>query len=260
MHWAPIAVIRPRSSSCCCWGSSPPEGSTPSWPPVRPTAAVSTASTSSGRGPQAVPGQLRQLFSQAPERPGPVPSRLVGVGAAAVDFQVGTGRMPLAGPSAPGSLAAGQFNEQQISCQWPRTWPPSPLARPFRTARTRGRSEHAPAATQLFKVNCAMCHNFAGSGGALTRGKYAPSLRNVSGKHIYEAMPTGPAVDAGVQRPDPGPDGPSATSSPTCTRWRRREPAASTWAPSARSGRPGRLAARAGSVIGATVWIGAKAS
>ena len=29
---------------------------------------------------------------------------------------------------------------------------------------------------ELFRVNCAMCHNFAGAGGALTRGKYAPSL------------------------------------------------------------------------------------
>jgi ubiquinol-cytochrome c reductase cytochrome c subunit len=45
---------------------------------------------------------------------------------------------------------------------------------------------------ELFKVNCAMCHNFAGSGGALTRGKYAPSLHDVTGTHIYEAMATGP--------------------------------------------------------------------
>ena len=37
-----------------------------------------------------------------------------------------------------------------------------------------------------------MCHNFAGSGGALTRGKYAPALRDIEGKHIYEAMVTGP--------------------------------------------------------------------
>ncbi len=37
-----------------------------------------------------------------------------------------------------------------------------------------------------------MCHNFAGSGGALTRGKYAPSLYGVDGKYIYEAMLTGP--------------------------------------------------------------------
>jgi ubiquinol-cytochrome c reductase cytochrome c subunit len=45
---------------------------------------------------------------------------------------------------------------------------------------------------ELFRVNCAMCHNFAGSGGALTRGKYAPALRDIEGKHIYEAMATGP--------------------------------------------------------------------
>ena len=37
-----------------------------------------------------------------------------------------------------------------------------------------------------------MCHNFAGAGGALTRGKYAPALDDVTGKHIYEAMVTGP--------------------------------------------------------------------
>ena len=37
-----------------------------------------------------------------------------------------------------------------------------------------------------------MCHNFAGAGGALTKGKEAPSLFNVSERHIYEAMATGP--------------------------------------------------------------------
>jgi ubiquinol-cytochrome c reductase cytochrome c subunit len=37
-----------------------------------------------------------------------------------------------------------------------------------------------------------MCHNAAGAGGALTRGKFAPSLDGVESKHIYEAMETGP--------------------------------------------------------------------
>ena len=32
----------------------------------------------------------------------------------------------------------------------------------------------------------------AAAGGALTRGKYAPSLQGVDEKHIYEAMETGP--------------------------------------------------------------------
>ena len=37
-----------------------------------------------------------------------------------------------------------------------------------------------------------MCHNFAAQGGALTNGKYAPSLMGVAPQHIYEAMITGP--------------------------------------------------------------------
>src|SRR4051794_5746409 len=44
----------------------------------------------------------------------------------------------------------------------------------------------------IFRTNCAMCHNFAGKGGALTRGKYAPNLDGTSPTHIYEAMLTGP--------------------------------------------------------------------
>lgn len=37
-----------------------------------------------------------------------------------------------------------------------------------------------------------MCHNFAGQGGALTQGKYAPTVMGVEAKHIYEVMITGP--------------------------------------------------------------------
>jgi len=45
---------------------------------------------------------------------------------------------------------------------------------------------------ELFRINCAMCHNVAGAGGALTEGKYAPPIMGVSAAHIYEAMLTGP--------------------------------------------------------------------
>jgi ubiquinol-cytochrome c reductase cytochrome c subunit len=45
---------------------------------------------------------------------------------------------------------------------------------------------------ELFRTNCAMCHNVAGAGGALTEGKFAPALSGVSAQHIYEAMVTGP--------------------------------------------------------------------
>jgi ubiquinol-cytochrome c reductase cytochrome c subunit len=50
----------------------------------------------------------------------------------------------------------------------------------------------AALGAELFRINCAMCHNVAGAGGALTEGKYAPGLSGVSGQHIYEAMVTGP--------------------------------------------------------------------
>ncbi len=45
---------------------------------------------------------------------------------------------------------------------------------------------------ELFRTNCAQCHNFAGNGGALTDGKAAPSLADATPKQIYEAMLTGP--------------------------------------------------------------------
>jgi ubiquinol-cytochrome c reductase cytochrome c subunit len=45
---------------------------------------------------------------------------------------------------------------------------------------------------ELFRTNCAQCHNFTGEGGALTHGKFAPNLKDVSPKHVYEAMLTGP--------------------------------------------------------------------
>ena len=45
---------------------------------------------------------------------------------------------------------------------------------------------------ELFRLNCASCHNFAGRGGALSSGKQAPSLANANDKIIYSAMLTGP--------------------------------------------------------------------
>ena len=117
---------------------------------------------------------------------------LAGVGAAAVDFQVGTGRMPLAGPMVQAPSGEVKFTDDQIAAlgAYIASLAPGPevpsdeAVDPLKGDPARG--------GELFRVNCAMCHNFAGSGGALTRGKFAPSLRNVEGKHIYEAMLTGP--------------------------------------------------------------------
>lgn len=117
---------------------------------------------------------------------------LAGVGAAAVDFQVGTGRMPLAGPGVQASASKKiKFTDEQIAslAAYVASLGPGPSIPEEQYTKGDG---NIARGNELFKVNCAMCHNFAGAGGALTRGKYAPSLRNKTGKHIYEAMVSGP--------------------------------------------------------------------
>jgi ubiquinol-cytochrome c reductase cytochrome c subunit len=116
---------------------------------------------------------------------------LVGVGAAAVDFQVGTGRMPMQmnGPQAYKKPA--QFNDEQTHqlAGYVASLGAGPAIPEEGLLDEKG---DAAAGGELFRVNCAMCHNAAAAGGALTRGKFAPALADVSGKHIYEAMVTGP--------------------------------------------------------------------
>lgn len=116
---------------------------------------------------------------------------LVGVGAAAVDFQVGTGRMPMQmnGPQAPKKPT--QFNEEQTHqlAAYVASLGPGPSIPEQNVLDGQG---DAAKGGELFRVNCAMCHNAAAAGGALTRGKFAPALDGVSSKHIYEAMVTGP--------------------------------------------------------------------
>jgi ubiquinol-cytochrome c reductase cytochrome c subunit len=45
---------------------------------------------------------------------------------------------------------------------------------------------------ELFRLNCASCHNFVGEGGALSSGKAAPSLQEATDLELYTAMLTGP--------------------------------------------------------------------
>lgn len=117
---------------------------------------------------------------------------LVGVGAAAVDFQVGTGRMPMQqpGPQAPAKPAAYTEGEVANLAAYVASLGPGP--------NVPEESQYDPAGGEaarggeLFRTNCAQCHNFTGQGGALTDGKTAPNLNDVEPKHIYEAMITGP--------------------------------------------------------------------
>ncbi|HEY9476901.1 MAG TPA: c-type cytochrome [Microbacteriaceae bacterium] len=116
---------------------------------------------------------------------------LYGVGAASVDFQVGTGRMPLAiqGPQAMEKPL--QFTQEQIDAMaaYVASLAPGPDVPDAKYLAGNG---NVAEGAELFRINCAMCHNVAAAGGALTEGKYAPGLADVSAKHVYEAMVTGP--------------------------------------------------------------------
>ena len=117
---------------------------------------------------------------------------LVGVGAAAVDFQVGTGRMPMQA-SGPQAIAKKvQFNEAQIKqlAAYVASLGPGPSVPDSQAVDPAlGDPSHG---MQLFRTNCAMCHGSVVGGGALSQGKYAPSLMKTTPTHIYEAMLVGP--------------------------------------------------------------------
>ena len=115
---------------------------------------------------------------------------LIGVGAAAVDFQVGTGRMPMQ-MSGPQALAKPvQFTEAQTQAL--AAYVASLAPGPSIPSATQLKDGNVANGGELFRINCAMCHNVAGAGGALTEGKFAPELKGVTAAHVYEAMLTGP--------------------------------------------------------------------
>jgi ubiquinol-cytochrome c reductase cytochrome c subunit len=115
------------------------------------------------------------------------------VGAAAVDFQVGTGRMPAA-TSQGAQVPSKKVIYTQAEIDQMAAYIASLGAGPVIPTKNQVSPEGADIAKggELFRTNCAQCHNFTGKGGALTHGKYAPSLEGVDPKHIYEAMQTGP--------------------------------------------------------------------
>lgn len=117
---------------------------------------------------------------------------LVGVGSAAVDFQVGTGRMPAQQPGAQVPRKKVIYSQAEIDQL--AAYVASLGAGPVTPTKEQYDPQGADIAKggELFRTNCAQCHNFTGKGGALSEGKYAPGLEGVSPKHIYEAMQTGP--------------------------------------------------------------------
>ncbi|NDK89664.1 c-type cytochrome [Gordonia desulfuricans] len=140
-----------------------------------------------------------------------VPDRgpsLLGVGDAAVYFQVSTGRMPAARGEAQAQRKPPKFTTAQIDQlgAYIQAMGGGPTViyehNPDGSIKTENgvrvvaqeslRGENLGRGGELFRLNCASCHNFTGRGGALSGGKFAPTLDDVKEQQLYTAMLTGP--------------------------------------------------------------------
>lgn len=129
-----------------------------------------------------------------------VPDRgpsLIGVGEAAVYFQVSTGRMPAMRGEAQAPQKPPLFDEAQTDAlgayvQANGGGPVVPRDENGQIADASLIGDNVARGGTLFRLNCASCHNFTGKGGALSSGKYAPDLGDVNPAQIYTAMVTGP--------------------------------------------------------------------
>jgi ubiquinol-cytochrome c reductase cytochrome c subunit len=117
---------------------------------------------------------------------------LIGAGAAAVDFQMSTGRMPAKELGAENDRKPTTFTTPQIYdiASYVASLGGGPAIPDSAQVSTSG--ANTALGEELFSTNCAQCHGFAGAGGALTYGKTAPSLNASTPTQIYEAMLTGP--------------------------------------------------------------------
>lgn len=115
---------------------------------------------------------------------------LAGVGAAAVDFMLSTGRMPAADLHQPALRQPPRFSPAEINAviryveSFAPGGPPIPVVHPAQGDLVRG--------ARLFAANCTPCHGAAGQGASVGGGWVAPSLHEATPTQIAEAMRIGP--------------------------------------------------------------------
>ncbi|WP_100444632.1 cytochrome bc1 complex diheme cytochrome c subunit [Glycomyces xiaoerkulensis] len=117
---------------------------------------------------------------------------LIGIGSAAVEFQVNTGRMPLANQGAMAIPGDPVFTEEEA--EWLGAYiehlggggaVPDDLDALVENA-------DVGSGNDLYRVNCSSCHGYAGGGAALSSGAEAPALGGTTDEELYQAMLTGP--------------------------------------------------------------------
>ncbi|MDY5785363.1 cytochrome c [Corynebacterium sp.] len=131
---------------------------------------------------------------------------LIGTGEGAVYFQVNSGRMPMMSNDAQAERKKPRYTESQALAM--AAYVAANGGGPglvynedgtlamesLRGTNYNGQMQAGDVARggELFRLNCASCHNFTGRGGALSSGKYAPPLDPANEQEIYQAMLTGP--------------------------------------------------------------------
>jgi ubiquinol-cytochrome c reductase cytochrome c subunit len=122
---------------------------------------------------------------------------LIGVGGASVEFQVTTGRMPMARQEAQAQRKPPQFSDDEARqlAQYIQELGGGPQV-PSGPLTPQGDDEQRVEALsrggELYRLNCASCHTYGGGGGALSSGKWAPGLGEATERQIYAAMLSGP--------------------------------------------------------------------
>ena len=131
---------------------------------------------------------------------------LIGVGEGAVYFQVHSGRMPMMSNDAQAERKKPRYTEAQTLAiaayvaangggpELVYNEDGSVAMEELRGKNYDGQiqADDVARGSELFRLNCASCHNFTGRGGALSSGKYAPVLDPANEQEIYQAMLTGP--------------------------------------------------------------------
>jgi len=118
---------------------------------------------------------------------------LIGVGEASVYFQTSTGRMPMSRQEAQPDRSPVQLDPDEIDALMAYVQANGGGPQLPEETGEELRGDDTARGAQLFRLNCASCHNFTGQGGALSSGKYAPELQDANEEQIYAAMLSGPA-------------------------------------------------------------------
>ena len=134
---------------------------------------------------------------------------LVGVGRASLDYQLTTGRMPIAaggaggrtGPPAPAAAQPGPGRSPELVKRHQPAYSALTIAAltELRDGLTGGGGPDVPVLGEgdlaeggkLFRLQCAACHAWAGDGGALVHVD-APSLHSSTPEQIAESIRLGP--------------------------------------------------------------------